>query len=124
MSSSTPIGTPVKGGAEVPESLDAAVAKVLGLHQSIDSHYEYDWPLWVNDQEVMFDCQCISQDWNALHAAMAKLEECEYPKVAFYRDYGTWKVWDLQKAVFLSFDDMPETVACAKCIAAVGESDD
>jgi len=93
------------------KELDAAVGNATQLHEYSTSSFTSP-----------YGCH---KDWNALMAAVARLEECEAPpeqKVHFYRDFGTWKVWDLSTGNPIrieSFDEQPETRALALCIYSV-----
>ncbi len=131
MSSSTPVGTSVQGGGEVPgktddteHDLDVAVARALGMWDEkrhvITGNVYYGASPLVKDGR---GCRTIhlSQDWNALMAAVAKLEKWD-----FCRD-PRLKIWSVSDWVLEFQHDQPfrdnEALALARCIAAVGESD-
>ena len=143
MSSSTPVGTPVKGGGTVPgktddtEKLDEAVAKVLGLSYEIDpSDGKSLYFVKGEDGKVAsmpyFPCHDIASNWNALMAAVAKLEK-NGPWL-FHRDHPCWEVWTDKNSHGMMWDkftehcfgdgEQTEALALARCIAAVvGENE-
>ncbi len=130
MSSSTPVGTSVQGGGTVPgevddtEKLDAVVVKAANFRGKGISG-------WIPRELPANAIPHPSQDWNALIAARWKLredgwqfdfdgqDECWRVRNVSHRDYPTFEFCWLEDHGIEA-----EALALARCIAAVGESDD
>ena len=110
------------------DALDKAVADVLGLERDIEdgtTFYHIPWPS--APEGAVYCSQHPSQDWNALMAAVAKLEERvpnSFERVA--TNSPSWRVHftDGSAREDFEFGDLAsEALALAECIYAVVPND-
>ena len=106
--------------------LDEAVARVLNL-QASRNHPKGPMISYWDEANNWERIPCPSQDWNALMAAVTRLEERGhiFQRCSIFEMPPEWTVTPKGRpANTWFFGDMPETEALARCILAVVEKED